>query len=225
MRPSRPEARLALCRLPAPAMLPLLLARLPAALRPEVARFRRPEDQVARATARLLLRWLLADAGLEALADLRGWARDARGRPMLAGGGADFSISHAGGWAGVALGRSLRLGLDLEPWQPVDPADHGGWLTDAERAGIHAAADPGRALLRRWCLREAVLKADGRGFALDPGAIRAIGDGRFPDNRAWTAELLDWPHGALAVASDRPVAWLRAEPDAAAVMEACPPLG
>jgi phosphopantetheinyl transferase len=218
------RVRIALCRLPGSAALPALMARLPATMRLSVSRARRAEDQAARAMARLLLRLLLAEAGLDAQAELRDWTCEAAGRPFLAECPADFSISHAGGWAGIALGAGVRLGLDFEPRHPLDPADYAVLLTDEERSDIIQATDPGQALLRRWCLREAVLKADGCGFAVGEATVRAIGAGHYPEGRDWNVVLPDWHHGAIALASDRPVTWTCEELEARAVIAACRPL-
>jgi 4'-phosphopantetheinyl transferase len=199
----------ALCSLPSEAAthsLEQALRHMPAALLPGILRYRRPEDRLARAAARLLLRDGLRTLGLATAAALDGWRTEPGGRPFLEGRPVDVSISHSGPWVGIAIGRNLRVGLDLEARRPVALQDFAHLLTAAEQASIATAPDPTAALLQRWCLREAVLKADGAGFTLPDDAIRAIGDGRFPAGRHWETRALSRPEGYLALATDRPPA-------------------
>lgn len=179
------------------------LSLLPPALESEVARYRRPEDRLARVAARLLLRHGLRMLGLDAHAGLEGWRRTASGRPYLEGCPADISVSHSGDRVAVALGRDCRLGIDVELDRPLDPAMFAFLLTPGEQARIAAAGEGGtREFLRCWSLREAVLKADGSGFLVPDEVIRAIGDGRYPEGRQWHIEWRDLEGGCLALAVD-----------------------
>lgn len=194
-----------LCRLPpgAEAQLPAAEALLPPAARVGLDRSRRPADRMARAMTRLLLRSTLTELGAESA--LAGWQTAPGGRPFLAGCALDISISHAGPWLGAAVGTGLRLGLDLEARAHLQPEDLAPLLTTAEHAALAAAPDPTALLLRRWCLREAVLKADGRGLALPEAALRAMGDSAFPNARHWHLDFCEWPEGGAALAMDRVV--------------------
>ena len=79
------------------------------------------------------------------------------GRPRLAGTDAAVSVSYAPGWAVVALTRiPARIGVDAVP------RDAGG----LERVLPHGTADA-----TGWARVEAVLKADGRGLAIDPARV------------------------------------------------------
>jgi 4'-phosphopantetheinyl transferase len=204
-----PRLHVALCTLPpgdAAHGLEQAMRHLPAALLPGILRYRRAEDRLARAAARLMLRAGLRRLGLPGAATLDGWRNDPGGRPYLEGRPVDLSISHSGRWIGIAIGQDLRVGLDLEERRPVAPRDFAHLLTPGEQAGIATAPDQAAALLQRWCLREAVLKADGAGFTLPDSAIRAIGDGHFPGGRHWETRVLARPEGCLALATDRPAA-------------------
>lgn len=206
--PGQPRLSIALCTLPEDAArgLEQAMPHLPPALLPGIQRYRRAQDRLARTAARLMLRATLRRLGLHGAATLDGWRSDPAGRPYLEGGEVDVSISHSGRWVGVAIGQHLRVGLDLEELRPVALKDFAHLLTPAEQAGIAQAPDPAPALLRAWCLREAVLKADGTGFILPDAAIRAIGDGHFPGGRRWQTRVLTRPEGCLALATDRPPA-------------------
>lgn len=200
--PRDSEIGVALCRLPsegADGNAQRGLSLLPEAMRAEILRTRRPEDRLARIAARLLLRRALASQGLDP--NLSGWRRSASGRPCLEGFAADISLAHSEGWAAAAAGRGLRLGLDIEVWRPLDAADVRAYLTPAEIDRAARSSD-GRELLRGWCLREAVLKADGAGLLAGEDAIRAIGEGRHPGGRRWWTRVEDLEPGCLALAAD-----------------------
>ncbi|WP_052863977.1 4'-phosphopantetheinyl transferase family protein [Streptomyces niger] len=93
------------------------------------------------------------------------------GKPVVEAGapGLDFSLSHAGGLAVVAVS-DRAVGLDVEDStageQPPASA-----LTERERAACGSYAD----FARLWTRKEAVLKAVGRGLAIHPQRIEVLG--------------------------------------------------
>ena len=98
-------------------------------------------------------------------------ARDARGRPRLAGELArlDVSWSHSGDGLLIALGEGVDVGVDLERARPRPRALElaARFFHPAEHAWLRALPEPERneGFLRLWCAKEAVLKAHGRGIA------------------------------------------------------------
>ncbi|GGT19432.1 4'-phosphopantetheinyl transferase family protein [Streptomyces purpureus] len=93
------------------------------------------------------------------------------GKPVVetAGPALDFSLSHAGGLAVVAVS-DRAVGVDVEDTtagaQPLAPA-----LTERERETCLSYAD----FARLWTRKEAVLKAVGKGLAIHPGRIEVLG--------------------------------------------------
>jgi 4'-phosphopantetheinyl transferase len=93
------------------------------------------------------------------------------GRPRLAGGppGVEFSLSHSGRLAVVAVGPG-PLGADVEDLarRPVAPGMVRRVTTGAERSRLPATGSPGRhrAVLELWTAKEAVAKALGLGVVL-----------------------------------------------------------
>jgi 4'-phosphopantetheinyl transferase len=122
-----------------------------------------------------------------------------RGRPVLPGG-PEFSIAHAGGLVACAVSDG-PIGLDLEARDAVGAGQLRLVLSASERAAVGAGAlDP----VDAWVMKEAVLKADGRGVA----AVREVAlHGRFAvlDGREWRLTRVP-----LASAH---VAWLAADED------------
>ena len=139
-------------------------------------------------------------------------------RPFVTDGPC-FSISHCDGWVGVAIA-ATDVGLDLEPGAPPDPDVIAPTvMTDTELAAFRAldAADQPGAFTRLWVRKDALLKAGGLGFSVDPRAVLA-GIGQHPVDPArlpgsdsgWHIADLPGtgqgaPVGAVALRGHRPV--------------------
>ena len=170
-----------------------------------------PAGDPQRIIAYLALRLLLARSlGVDAAC--QPFARESGGRPFLAGHALQFSLSHSGGHALIALSHSSRIGVDLE--FPRSLRMSGPRRTAIEDAGI--AIGRGRGLsgatadartLMAWVRLEAAAKATGEGI----GAILARLDARpgrvipIPDGPSWPVAfdlVLPVPcHGAVAMFS------------------------
>jgi len=185
--------------------------------RPELARLRRlRDDELAR-------RWLVSRVALrEILArELRTSAAGVplvtgpHGRPALDGGLAreelDFNLSHSGELAVVALGRRVRVGIDIECQRPGrDPLRVARrYFAEPEVAAITALPEAERpaAFLRYWTAKEALAKGLGLGLRIGLGELEVsqrpgyLAPLRLA--REWRIiELAGLPrgyHGALAV--------------------------
>lgn len=168
--------------------------------------------------ARAALRRTLAPyVGL--LPERLAFGRDRRGRPFLRDrpgvpsvGGLCFSLAHSADLALIAVGREVRLGVDVELVRPLVAS---GPLvrrvfTPAERAAVEAApaADRPREILLRWVAKEARLKALGaarcpippgrpwwlRTFEPEPGYVAALA----ADDRGARVHLRGRARGAAA---------------------------
>lgn len=98
----------------------------------------------------------------------------AHGRPELAGpqcGALCFNWSHSGGRALVAVARHIQPGIDLEHRQRRGARDvlalAQRFFAPQEVQALRAlpAGERALAFLRLWTLKEALLKAEGRGLA------------------------------------------------------------
>ena len=91
----------------------------------------------------------------------------AHGKPSLAEHpGVHFNISHADGIAAVTVSEH-ECGIDCERVREYDPRVMKRVCTEAEQALINSAPEDGRELLffRLWTLKEAYVKALGRGLS------------------------------------------------------------
>ncbi|MEO1563211.1 MAG: 4'-phosphopantetheinyl transferase superfamily protein [Pseudomonadota bacterium] len=87
-----------------------------------------------------------------------------------------FNISHSAGYVAVAFAYGVDLGLDIELSGSTMHRLARHFLTTEENSRIltilPAERDP--VLLRTWCAKEALLKAAGVGFTLDPRCIEVL---------------------------------------------------
>jgi 4'-phosphopantetheinyl transferase len=156
------------------------------------------------------------------------------GKPRLEAVDApEFSLSHCGDLAALAVARGASVGLDIETLRQFPRADRiASRIFCAQEWADYAALDPAdrpQAFFRAWTRKEAYLKAIGDGFATapetvnvtlapdDPPRLRGV-CGRPDEPARWTlCDVTPAPGvvGALAVsASDIRLRWIRDEEDA-----------
>jgi 4'-phosphopantetheinyl transferase len=102
------------------------------------------------------------------------------GQPSLPGTGFSTSLSHAGEWVAVAVGRGAIIGIDIEQ-QPsrVRLADMVDTICTPDEAARVMALDATareRLLLALWTRKEALLKAFGVGLGVDLASFDAGAD-------------------------------------------------
>ena len=132
-------------------------------------RYRRPEARARALAARAALRGVLgACLGMD---PRRVPLLEGRGKPRLAeelGVGLEFSLSHSGALALLAVGRRVRVGVDVEKLRPVPFLDDvvGRFFGEEERKEVWSlrGAERRRAYFRLWTRREAAAKALGLGI-------------------------------------------------------------
>jgi 4'-phosphopantetheinyl transferase len=118
-------------------------------------------------------------------ARLRFAADQIGGKPRLADpfvAGLDANLSHTHGFVACAVATAGIIGIDVEATdRAVDLAIADRYFAGEEIAWLRAQADPNRAFLKLWTLKEAIIKADGSGLALDltsfavqPGSARPL---------------------------------------------------
>lgn len=130
-------------------------------------------------------RWpilLLAHYGMTEL------ARGPHGQPCDPTGRLALAVSDSGPWLAVAVGLRGPLGLDLECVRPLRRREAllRRCFAPSEQALLAGADD--RLVLRFWTLKEAVVKAHGRGIAY--GLFRVVGglEGAWPCLQEVTGE-------------------------------------
>ncbi len=96
-------------------------------------------------------------------------ARENDGKPVLSGaqqGALHFNLSHSGDIAVLAVTEAAPVGIDIEPLREMNLGIADAIFGPSERAAFAACdvAVQSRALLARWTMKEAALKAIGCGF-------------------------------------------------------------
>lgn len=99
------------------------------------------------------------------------FSQEREGRPVLSGYGTSapcFSIAHSQDVGMLALSSNIQLGADIEAVRPVTDEEMDWALTEAERDQLGRFDPPAKleAFFRFWTLKEAFMKATGRGALL-----------------------------------------------------------
>lgn len=170
-----------------------LARRVSPRLLEKAGQYRRWEDRQAYLLGKILLARGLAALGEDAsLIHTIQW--DRYQRPYL-DGETDFNISHTDGLVVCALLKAGRIGIDVENLKPVVIADYKNVFTQEEFQLIHESAHPTYAFYHFWTRKEAVMKADGRGFYLSPDTFSAVSGRVVVGGRQWRIEKLTVPEG------------------------------
>jgi 4'-phosphopantetheinyl transferase len=177
--------------------------------RQRAGRFLRQQDGARFAAAHDALRRLLAAALETPAAELR-IAASSDGKPwLLRYPGLAFNLSHSGAVALVAIGRDMRLGIDIEH-RERPAAAHFDWrgiastyFTQRERTAIGAGADAAYRFLQMWTAKESVLKAIGSGLS-ELEQVEVAFDGAVP--LLLSRHHLRWRLMPLAITGGHPAA-------------------
>lgn len=210
-------ARVLVCPLPpgtaaCRALAERLTARLGSWLSPpqreHVRAFRHPRDVCARWLARAALA-----AGLTAWKErpdilLPQLARRPNGAPCLPGWAVAFSYSEEAAFAALMPTREAQpsFGMDAEACVSAPPHDAAFSMRERRIDGRL----PAREGLRRWVIKESLLKAAGTGLTRDPAGVDSGRHGQRHGTTTWNGTRLFWrslplPGHWLALAADRPL--------------------
>jgi len=130
------------------------------------------------------------------------------GKPQLPNGLPQFNVSHSGQWALIAVTEVGTIGVDIEAVdQRVDIAGVGRrTFSTMERSSLAEVGDRVEGFFDLWTLKEAVVKADGRGLSLEPATF-TVSTGEEPrlldppdgsDPSCWQLRRLEVPEGLRA---------------------------
>jgi phosphopantetheinyl transferase len=95
------------------------------------------------------------------------------GKPMLAGEGPQFSLSHAGGYAVLAAGNS-PIGVDIERTERMKPLAAKYCMTPEEYALFARSDAPEEFFCTLWTGKESVMKGTGLGMRLAPQSFSLL---------------------------------------------------
>lgn len=170
-----------------------LLQQVPKPMQTRLLQYRRWEDQQAGLFGKLLLAEAIQYFGPGKNA-LLNYQTDTWQRPFLPGS-LDFNISHTSGMVVCAATVDGRVGIDVEKIKPVDLSDYRRVFTTKEYEYISQSQHSIARFYELWTKKEAVMKADGRGFGLDPQHIDALGTVVQIENVSWTTNRISLSSG------------------------------
>jgi 4'-phosphopantetheinyl transferase len=142
-----------------------IIRLLPARMEQQASRFKFWKDAQAYMFGKLLTLRGLINYGYD-LSVLKNIEYNAFGKPFLPDSEINFNVSHSGHYVICCLARQLKIGIDIEMIKPLDLSDFQTVLTTEELSDISETSDSTVELLKLWTIKEAVVKADGRGFSL-----------------------------------------------------------
>lgn len=187
-----------------PRQIHFLRECLPFAAHTESLKYRRWQDRQAYIGARYLLQEALRKLRLpiEMLTELR---YTEYGRPYLPLT-IDFNISHSGKFILLAISNVYRIGIDIEEIRKIEFDDFRNQFTDLEFLIINEACNKYAEFFRYWTIKEAVIKADGRGMYMDLKGI-AINKNAYANGKTWYLKEINVSTGYVAhIATDLIVA-------------------
>jgi 4'-phosphopantetheinyl transferase len=160
------------------------------------------QDRQATVLGRLLLQHGLVELGYDGML-VRSIRLDAFKRPYVSDA-LDFNISHTEGLVVCALSEGSRVGIDVEALRPLEAFDHSLVFTHNECCLMEKTAEAGSLFFSFWTRKEALIKADGRGFFLDPLTVEVITDSILVGPRRWYIQKVPLGEGFVChLASDR----------------------
>lgn len=86
-------------------------------------------------------------------------------RPFI-DGNIDFNISHSGGFVICAIGKFIRLGVDVEKIRNINIPDFFNTLSNVQIEKIEKSKTKLLDFFKYWTIKESVIKADGRGLTI-----------------------------------------------------------
>lgn len=164
---------------------------LPAKLREKHFRYRRWQDRAASLLSKVLLLRALNDFG-EHYRALSAVQYTEFARPFIPGP-VDFNISHSGEFILCAVGKDVRIGVDIEQIKDVDFSDFEGLMTAEQWQQIHTADNPTTKFFEFWAIKESIIKADGRGLSVPLNDIVLTKDTGHYEN-SWYLHRLNIHH-------------------------------
>jgi len=134
----------------------IYFCELPKNIQQKISKFRRWQDQHAALFSKLLLQHALHQAGYnsDCLNQLK---YELYNRPFI-DNKIDFNISHAGEYVVCAISDQGRLGIDIELIKAINISDFNQYM-ETEPLSY-------KEFYEIWTIKEAVIKADGRGLSI-----------------------------------------------------------
>ena len=144
---------------------------MPSKLQEEIFQYQKNDDRLRLLAGKLLLLEAVKKLGYPH-SIIENYAPDAMGKPQVPGF-LPFNITHSGHVVACAvLEGDGVIGIDCEKVRPIEVIKFTKQFSPPEMQWILAAQDPQIRFFDAWTMKEAVMKADGRGMRIPLHNIR-----------------------------------------------------
>src|SRR5204863_7236149 len=116
-------------------------------------------------------------------------------RPYLTLNGYDFNISHSGNYVTCAIGKNIRLGIDIEENRNVSFKNFEMVMTPSQWDEINNANYQLKEFYKCWTIKESVSKADGRGFSIPLDELKVKNNTVQYEDKLWYVQELEFNSG------------------------------
>ena len=167
------------------------LEDLPIDVKEYVLKYQKQNDRLRVLCGKLLLQKLLQEINQDDL--FNNIQLDHYKRPYVSND-IDFNISHSGDYVIIALTLSLsqgrgyacrKVGIDVEKKRDVKYEEFERVFTEDEMQKIKSSQNSIDTFFQFWTMKEAIMKADGRGFHLPPNTFTVKNNVSLVDNKSW----------------------------------------
>ncbi|WP_069471590.1 4'-phosphopantetheinyl transferase family protein [Candidatus Marithrix sp. Canyon 246] len=159
----------------------IYFCQLPKNIQQKISNFRRWQDQHAALFSKLLLKHALRQAGYnsDCLNQLK---YELYNRPFI-DNKIDFNISHAGEYVVCAISDQGRLGIDIELIKAINISDFNQYMETKPLSY--------KEFYEIWTIKEAVIKADGRGLSIPLLDIKLDINKAYLYDKTWNISKID----------------------------------
>ena len=178
-----------------PSCFDYYLEQLPLAEQQSIQSYKRAEDRRASLLGKALLMLYANDKGITV--DWRRMKRNAYGKPFIGHypGLTDFNIAHSGSFVVAAISSHTPVGIDIEQVSPLAVADFESFFTTREWHAIRESDQPEAHFFTSWCIKEAVIKAAGKGFSISPPEVHIREQYTYIGTERYAYEIVDFREG------------------------------
>ena len=188
------------------------LEDLPPDIKESVLKYQKQNDRLRVLCGKLLLQKLLLEINQEALFNTI--QLDQYKRPFVSNE-IDFNISHSGDYVICGLSAILsktcpqlvsgreriekhsietlttnKIGIDIEKKRNVNYEEFERVFTETEMQKIKSSQNPIDTFFQFWTMKEAIMKADGRGFHLPPNTFTVQNNSAIINEKNWYLKRL-----------------------------------
>jgi len=172
-------------------------SQLPPLMKENVTKYRVKEDRYRTLVGKILLLRYLTKYTNATLDDVK---LTEYKKPYLENQSIDFSISHSGEYVIVAFSKNTKIGIDIEYLNKnIDLCDFNSVFLEHEIKEIHNANNKIEKFYKIWTLKEALLKAEGKGLFENLKDVKIANNKIFFKNKVYNSLSLTHNHHLFSI--------------------------